>query len=60
MPVNDPDRIPVQRARWLRERGYSWREVGVALAAEVGRALPYHASSVQIAVTRSRGKSGAR
>lgn len=39
--------MDVERGRELRADGMSWREVGIRLAEECGRPLPYQAASVQ-------------
>lgn len=39
--------MDVDRGRELRAEGLSWRMVGIRLAEECGRPLPYQAASVQ-------------
>lgn len=44
--------INTRRARELRASGLSWREVGVRLAKEERRRVPYQAPGVSSAVVR--------
>lgn len=42
--------INVQKAISLHEKGLTWRQIGILLAAEIGRRSPFQANSVERAV----------
>jgi hypothetical protein len=48
--------INADRARELRSTGMTWREIGIALANEEGRKVPYLADPVFRVATDSRGR----
>ena len=41
------DTIDVERGLELRDEGLSWREIGIQLARDAGRSLPYQTQAVR-------------
>lgn len=46
--------INVSRATILRRKKLTWKAIGIKLAQEEGRQMPYGANAVQVAVARFR------